>query len=92
MWVVAVAMASVVVLALGGSEAAMAEGPGSSASPSLAAAGEARAAPGHGLQKPVAGEPKKTGASPGLERATRSERDRPVLNLLWLLTGTSRRH
>ena len=92
MWVVVLAITSVVVLALGGSASAMAEGLGSSTSPSLAAAGEAKTAPGHGLHKPGAGQPKKTAAPPGLERATRFERDSPVLNLLWLLAGASRRH
>ena len=92
MWVVVLAIMSVVVLVPGGSASAMAGGLGSSTSPGLVAAGEAKAAPGHGLQKPGAGQPKKAAASPGLERATRSERDSPVPNLLWLLAGASRRH
>ena len=90
---VVLAITSVVVLAVGGSTSAVAEDPGSLTSPSRAAAGETKAAPGHGLQKPGAVQPKKTAASsPGLERAPRPERDSPVLNLLWLLTGVARRH
>jgi hypothetical protein len=89
---VVLAITSVVVLAVGGSTSALAEGLGSSAAPSRAAAGEPKAASGRGLQKPGAVQPKKTAASPGLERAPRPERDSPVLNLLWLLTGVARRH
>jgi len=48
-------------------------------------------APGRVPQKPAAGPSKKTTASRKLERAARPERDRPVLNLFWLLTTSSRR-
>ena len=92
MRVAVVAIASVVVLALGGSASAMAEGLGSLTSPSPAAAGVAKAAPARGLQKSGAGQSRQTAPPPGLERASGSERDNPVLNLLWLLTGTSGRH
>ncbi len=90
MWVAVLVITSVLLLPLGGSESAMAEGPGRLTSASLAA-GDAKDAPGRAPRKPVAGPPKKTKPSPNLERTTRPEPDSPVLNLLWLLTA-SRRH
>lgn len=78
-------------LAPGGSVSATPEDPGASTSVSRAA-GETGDAPGRSPRKAVAGSPKKTVASSNLERATPSERDSPLLNLLWLLTGSSRRH
>lgn len=54
------------------------------------AGGEAKDAPGR-VPRPAAGPSKKTTASRKLERAARLERDSPVLNLLWLLTTSSRR-
>lgn len=78
-------------LAPGGSVSATAEGPGALTSVSRAA-GETGDAPGRSPRKAVAGSPKKTAAPSNLERATPSERDSPLLNLLWLLTGSSRRH
>lgn len=91
MWVAALAITSLLLLPWGGSGFAMAEGPGSS-TPSSRAAGEAKAGSARGLQKPVSEQPKKTKASPNVARAPRPEPDGPVLNLLWLLTGASRRH
>jgi hypothetical protein len=84
------------VLSMGGAGSAMAEGSGALTSASRTT-GETAAAPGRSPQKPVASPPKKTAAPlnlerANLERATPSERDRPVLSLLWLLTGSSRRH
>ena len=78
-------------LSAGGSVSATPEGPGSLTSVSRTA-GETSDPPGRSPQKAVAGPPKKTVAPAKLERATPSERDSPFLNLLWLLTGSSRRH
>ena len=93
MRVVVVAITSVVALGLGGAASARAEGLGSTRSPIPAAAAETKVAPRHDLQKPGAGQSKKPAPTPpGLEHAAGSERDNPVLNLLWLLTGVSRRN
>jgi hypothetical protein len=79
-------------LAPGGSVSATAEDPGGARTSVSRAAGETGDAPGRSPRKAVAGSPKKTAAAPKLERPTPSERDSPLLNLLWLLTGSSRRH
>lgn len=82
---------SIIVLALGESESAVAGGSHSSTSPGVAA-GVAKATPERSAEKQVAGRAKVTPrASPDLARANRPERDGPVLRLLWLLTGSSRR-
>ena len=87
----ALVVAGVLLLPPGGSVSATAEGSGALTSVSRTA-GETSDAPGRSPQKAVAGPPKKTVAPAKLERATPSERDSPFLNLLWLLTGSSRRH
>lgn len=84
-------VAGVLILPPGGSASATAEGSGALTSVSRAV-GETSDAPGRSPRKAVAGPPKKTAAPSKLERATPSERDSPLLNLLWLLTGSSRRH
>lgn len=90
-WVRVLIVAGVLILPPGGSGSVMAEGSGALTSVSRTA-GETSDAPRRSPQKAVTGPPKKTVAPSNLERATPSERDRPVLNLLWLLTGSSRRH
>jgi hypothetical protein len=90
MWVAVLVVTSVLLVPVVGSEPAMAEGPGPSTSARLAG-GEAKDAPRRVPQKPAAGPAEKTTASPTLERAARPERDSRVLNLLWLLTTSSRR-
>ena len=85
----ALAITSLIVLALGGSESAVAQGNSSLAAPSmtLQAVPEQRA-----VKEQVASRAKgNTKASPDLERANSLDRDSPVLRLLWLLTGSSRR-
>jgi hypothetical protein len=89
--VAALVVAGVLLLPPGGSVSATAEGSGALTSVSRTA-GETSDAPGRSPQKAVAGPPKKTVAPAKLEAATPSERDSPLLNLLWLLTGSSRRH
>ena len=89
--VAALVVAGVLLLPSGGSVSATAEGPGALTSVSRSA-GESRDAPERSSRKAVAAPPKKSAAPSNLERANPSERDRPVLNLLWLLTGSSRRH
>jgi len=89
--VAALVVAGVLLLPPGGSVSAPAEGSGALTSVSRTA-GETSDAPGRSPQKAVAGSPKKTVAPAKLDRATPSERDSPLLNLLWLLTGSSRRH
>jgi hypothetical protein len=84
-------VAGVLLLPAGGSVSVTAEGPGSLTSVSRTA-GETSDAPEPSPQKAVAGSPKKTVAPAKLDRATPSERDSPLLNVLWLLTGSSRRH
>ena len=80
------AIASLIVLALGGSEAAVAQD-SSSLTPSMTA----KAAPEQSVKKQVTSRAKEnTKASPDLESANSPARD-PVLRLLWLLTGSSRR-
>ena len=79
------------VLSVGGTGSAMAEGSGAVTSASRTA-GETTTTPGRSPQKAIAGPSKKTAAPPNIERTIPSERDSPVLNLLWLLTGSSRRH
>jgi hypothetical protein len=88
MWVAVLVVTSVLLVPVVGSEPAMAEGPGPSTSARLAG-GEAKDAAGR-VPQPAAGPSKKTTASRTLERAARPERDSPVLNLLWLLTTSSR--
>jgi hypothetical protein len=90
-WAAGLVVAAVLLLPAGGSVSASAERSGASTSVSRAA-GDTSDAPGRSPQKVVAGPPKKTVAPPNLERATPSERDSRFLNLLWLLTGSSRRH
>jgi hypothetical protein len=90
-WVAVLVVAGVLLLPAGGSVSVTAEGPGSVASVSRPA-GEPSDAPERSPQKAVAGPPKKTGAPAKLDRATPSDRDSPLLNILWLLTGSSRRH
>jgi len=86
MRVAVLAVASVMVLPLGGSEAAKAQDR-SLTPPSMTA----RAAPEQGVNKQVTGRVKKdTKASPDLQRATSPDRD-PLLGVLWLLTGSPRR-
>jgi hypothetical protein len=87
MRVAVLAIASVIVLALGPSEAAVAQDNSSLTPPSMTA----KAAPEQSLKKQVTSRAKKnTKTSPDLERANSPDRD-PVLRLLWLLTGSSKR-
>lgn len=87
MRVAVLAIASLIVLALGGSEAAVAQDNSSLTPPSMTA----KAAPEQSVKKQVTGRAKEsTKASQDLERANSPDRD-PVLRLLWLLTGSSRR-
>ena len=78
-------VASVMVLPLGGSEAAQAQDR-SLSPPSMTA----KAAPEQGVNKQVSRVKRDAKASPDLERASSPDRDR-LLGLLWLLTGSSRR-
>lgn len=88
MRVAVLAIASLIVLALGGSEAAVAQDNSSSLTPPSMTA---KAALEKSVKKQVTGRAKEsTKASPDLERANSPDRD-PVLRLLWLLTGSSRR-
>jgi len=88
MRVAVLAITSIFVLALGGSESAVANGKGSVTPPSMIA-GETKAAP---EQKQVTSRAKEnTQVPPSIERASSPDRDGPVLRLLWLLTGASRR-
>jgi hypothetical protein len=87
MRVAILAIASLIVLALGGSEAAVAQDNSSLTPPSMTA----KAAPEQSVKKQVTSRAKEnTKASPDPESAYRSARD-PILRLLWLLTGSSRR-
>jgi hypothetical protein len=90
-WVRVLIVAGVLILPPGGSGSVMAEGSGALTSVSRTA-GETSDAPGRSPQKAVAGPRKKTVAPAKLDRPTPSERDSPLLNVLWLLTGSSRRH
>jgi hypothetical protein len=82
-----VAVLAIANLIVFGSEAAMAQGNSSSTPPSLTA----KAAPEQSVRRQVTSRAKEnTKASPDLERANSLDRD-PVLRLLWLLTGSSRR-
>ncbi len=91
MRVALLAITSVIVLASGESGSAVADGKSSSTPPGVAA-GMVKAAPERSAEKQVTSRAKVTpGAPPRLERADRPERDGPVLRLLWLLTGSSRR-
>jgi hypothetical protein len=88
MWVAVLAITSLIVLALGGSESAVAQGNNSSTPPSMTA----KAGPEQSVKKQVTSRAKEnTKASPDLERPNSPDRDSPVLRLLWLLTGSSRR-
>jgi len=88
MRVVVLAITSITVLVFSGSESAVANGNGSVTPPSMIA-GEIKAAPEQSVKKQVASRAKeKTQASPTIS----PDRDGPVLRLLWLLTGSSRRH
>ena len=90
--VAVLALTSVVLMLLGGSGSPMAEGLDASTSPARAGR-EIKDAPRRTLaEKPLAGQLRKTTASPGVGQAARFEPDSPVLRLLWLLTGASRRH
>jgi hypothetical protein len=86
MRVAVLAVASVMVLPLGGSEAAKAQD-SSLTPPSMTA----KAAPEQSVNKQVTSRVKKDAkASPDLERVDSPDRD-PLLGVLWLLTGSSRR-
>jgi hypothetical protein len=85
------AIASIIVLASGGSHPAVADRERSTSRAGPTAA-ETETAPEQGVKKPVADRPKDTAkTSPGLERAPRPERQSRILELLWLLAGSSRR-
>jgi hypothetical protein len=87
MQVAVLAIACLIVLALGQSEAAVAQDNSSLTPPSMTA----KTAPEQSVKKQVTSRAKEnTKASPDLERANGPDRD-PVLRLLWLLTGSSRR-
>jgi hypothetical protein len=91
MRVAVLALTSIIVLALGGSESAVANGNGSVTPPSMIAGG-IKAAPEQSVKKQVTSRAKENAqASPELQRANSPDRDGPVLRLLWLLTGSSRR-
>ena len=83
------AIAVVMVLGSGPSSSAVADPDGSSTR-LTAAAGEAKAGPEQSVKKQVTSRAKEAAkASPGL--VNRPERDGRILELLWLLTGSSRR-
>jgi hypothetical protein len=85
--VVVLAITSIIALALGGSESAVANGNGLTTPPSMIG-GEIKAAPEPSVKKQVTSRAKeKTQAPPTIS----PDRDGPVLRLLWLLTGSSRR-
>jgi len=86
MRVAILAIASLIVLALGGSEAAVAQDNSSLTPPSMTA----KAAPEQSVKKQASRAKENTKASPDLESANSPARD-PVLRLLWLLMGSSRR-
>jgi hypothetical protein len=87
MRVAVLAITSIIALALGGSGSAVANGNGSVTPPSRIA-GEIKAAPEQTVKKQVTSRAKEnTQASPTIS----PDRDGPVLRLLWLLTGSSRR-
>jgi uncharacterized protein with beta-barrel porin domain len=87
MRVAVLAITSIIALALGGSGSAVANGNGSVTSPSMIA-GEIKAAPEQTVKKQVTSRAKEnTQASATIS----PDRDGPVLRLLWLLTGSSRR-
>lgn len=91
MWVAALAITSIIVLALGSRESAVANSNGSMTPPSVVA-GEIKAAPEQSVRKQVTSRAKQNiQPSSQLERANNPDRDYPVLKLLWLLTGSSRR-
>jgi type IV secretory pathway TrbL component len=90
MRVAVLAITSMIVLAWGGSESAVANGNNPS-TPSSMTAGEIKPAPGQSVKKQFTRAKENTKASPALERANSPGRDSPVLRLLWLLTGSSRR-
>jgi hypothetical protein len=88
MRVAVLGVASLIVLALVGSDSAVARVDGL-----LAPAGIVAKAPlDQNIKKqvtgPAKGSPK---ASPNLERASGLDRDNPLLGLLWLLTGSAKR-
>jgi hypothetical protein len=91
MWKMVLAVAGVAFLLLNGSDSARAAGPGAATSPSRAT-GELKDPSPKSPPKAIVGPPRKAKASPSIERASRPEPDSPVLNLLWLLTGASRRY
>ena len=91
MRVAVLVITSIIVLAPGGSKSAVASGNGSVIPPSMIA-GETKAAPERSVRKQATSRAnEKTQASPSRERAISPDRDGPVLRLLWLLTGASRR-
>jgi hypothetical protein len=91
MWVAALAITSIFILALGGYESAVASDKGSVTPPSKIAP-ETKAAPERSVKKQDTSRAKENSqASPELERANSPDRDSPVLRLLWFLTGSSRR-
>ncbi len=91
MWKMVLAVAGFAFLLLNGSASARAEGPGAATSPSRTTRELEHPSP-KTAPKAFVGPPKKATASPSVERASRPEPDSPVLNLLWLLTGASRRY
>lgn len=91
MSVAALAITSIMVLALGSPESAVANSNGSVTPPSVVA-GKSHVAQEQSVKtQPTSRAKKNTQASSHLERATSPDRDSPVLGLLWLLTGPSRR-
>jgi hypothetical protein len=91
MWKMVLAVAGVAFLLLNGSDPARAEGPGVATSPGRTTRELENPSP-KSPPKAIVGPTKKAKASPSVEGAGRPEPDSPVLNLLWLLTGASRRY
>lgn len=85
MRVAVLAVTSLIVLALAGSESTVVS---LLTPPSITA----KAPMEQTIKKQVTSQAKEnTKASPDLERANNPDRDNPLLGLLWLLTGSSRR-
>lgn len=91
MQVAVLAIASIIVLALGGYESAVANNKGSVMPPTKIAP-ETKSAPERSVKKQDTSRAKEnTQASPELERANSPDRDSPILRFLWFLTGSARR-
>lgn len=91
MQVAVLAIASIILLALGGYEPAVANDKGS-VTPPIKSAPETKAAPERSVKKQDTTRAKEnTQASPELERANSPDRDSAVLRFLWFLTGSARR-